>query len=468
MGQSTRTTKLSLDLGARTKGGANTAKRAYLAATVTFLNAARAFYVAFFLAHHQKLTERVAYFSEKYQEHRERSISADELLTWAESQTVATKEHPDPLSGWNFSQAFPELPFVYRRSVIKDAIGKVRSYFANLANWQKAGKKKGKPGLPGTANHPTLYQGAFSLELDGLDRHATFVRLKVYTGQDWAWVNYPVRYSRWHEHRWTEPEWEPQSPRLILRPQCAELHFSQVKEVKAKKVRESKQNPDLVTIGVDLNVKNLAVITVRQHGKIVETVFVKDHGLDQHRYRHLKRISKKQWQAGQPVRGEHNSAQLWQHIRRMNEDAAHKTARTIARVCARYPGSVLVFERLRKIKARGAGRSRRLNRKQANQLRGQITHLSRDKAFAQGTVTVEVNPHGTSQYCARCGAKGERFSLRAGKQVKERGGKLFRCPICQYEAHADFNASANLHRSFYREYHWQSKAKVTQKGGHSP
>ncbi len=123
MGQATRTTKLPLDFSKRTQGGANTGKRAYLEATVQVLDAARAFYVAFFLAHQEKLSQRVAYFSEQHQEMRERLISADELLTWAEFQTVETKAHPLPLPDWNVSQALPDFPSVYRRSVIKDALG---------------------------------------------------------------------------------------------------------------------------------------------------------------------------------------------------------------------------------------------------------------------------------------------------------------------------------------------------------
>ncbi|HEY6286669.1 MAG TPA: transposase [Ktedonobacteraceae bacterium] len=459
MGHATRTTKLLLDLGERTQGGTNKSKRDCLEATVDLLNAARAFYVAFFLAHADKLSERVSFFSEKHLEERERALSANEFLTWAEFLTVETSVHPDPLRDWNFSQAFPDLPFLYRRAVIKDAIGKVKSYLSNLSNWRRSGKKRGKPGLPGTNNHPTLYEGAFSLELDTLDQRESFVRLKVYTGERWMWVNYPVKYSRYFEQRRIEPGWEQQSPKLVLRPKHAELHFSQVKEVKARKVKKSKQDPDLVTIAVDLNVKNLAVITVRQHGNIIETVFVTDKGLDQQRYRHLKRISKKQWLSGKPVKGERSSEQLWRHIRRMNTDTAHKASRAIARVCAKYPGCVLLFERLRKIKAGGGGKSRRLNRKRANQLRGQINRLAREKAYTQVTVTVEVNPHGTSQYCARCGAKGERFSSRGNERVKARWGKLFWCPVCQYEAQADFNASANIHRSFYREYHWQPLLK---------
>src|SRR6266566_1483744 len=463
MGQASRTTKLLLDFSDRRGGGANTSKRAYLEETGKILDAARAFYLAFFLAHPDKLAERVRYFSEKQQEERERLISPNELLTWAESLTVATVAHPHPLPSYHFSEQFPEFPFIYRRSVIKDAIGKARSYLSNLANWNTSGKKKGQPGRPGASNHPTLYDEAFCLDLDATDLRTgprtCFARLKVYTGTEWRWHNYPIKLSRYFEVRWRDPAWENQSPKLILRKKSAALHFPQVKHIEAKRVKESKLDPHLVTVAVDLNVKNLAVITVRQDDRIIETVFVRDHGLDQARFRHLKRIAKKQWLSGKPVKGEHSNQDLWGHVRRMNEDAAHKVSRIIANVCTKYPGCVLLFERLRKIKPKGASKSRRMNRRQANQLRGKINHYARDKAYAQGIVTVEVNPHGTSQYCSRCGAKGERFSTFRGQRIAVKWGKLFRCPVCHFEADADWNASVNIHRSFYRQWHWPPRKK---------
>jgi hypothetical protein len=467
MGQASRTTKLLLDLSERTTGGANTGKRVYLEETAKILDAARAFYIAFFLAHPDKLTERVASSSEKQGEIGERLISPHELLTWAEALTVATREHPHPLPSYHFSDQFPDFPFIYRRSVIKDAIGKVRSYFSHLANWNASGKKTRQPGSPGASNHPTLYDEAFCLDLDGTDLRPNprtcFARLKVYTGTAWEWHNYPVSLSRYFEARWRDPDWEAQSPKLILRKKSTALHFPQVRHIEARRVKESKEDPHLVTVAIDLNVKNLAVLTVRQDGNIIETVFVRDHGLDQHRYGHLKRIAKKQWQSGKPVKGEHSNQQLWRHVGRMNEDAANRVARHIANVCARYPGCVLLFERLRKIKAEGGSKSRRMNRKRANQLRGKINQYAKDKAYAGGTVTVEVNPHGTSQFCSRCGAKGERFSYRGGKRITEKWGKLFACPICHYKANADFNASVNVHRSFYREWHWQPRKKPPPK-----
>src|SRR6266699_2771866 len=233
MSQATRTTKL-LDLGRRDQGGANLQKRAALDATAEVLTAARAFYIDFFLAHAGKLAERVISYSEEHLEMRERLISA----------------HEPPLPGWNFTQRFPGMPFAYRRSVIKDAIGKVRSYLSNHANWEKSGKK--------------------------------------------------------------------------------------------------------------------------------------------------------QWQSGRPVKGEHSNQQLWRHVDRLNDDAAHKVARRIAQVCANYPGCILLFERLRQIKPGKGSRSRRMNRRRANQLRGKINQQAKDKAYLHQAVTVEVNAHGTSQYCSRC------------------------------------------------------------------
>ncbi len=458
MGQTTRTTKLLLDLRARDQGGANQGKHRCLVETVAILDAARQFYLDFFLAHPEKLMERVEVISKKTGEVREGLISSDKLLTWAEFQTVETREHPTPLASWNFSRQFPDFPNRYRRSVIKDVIGKVRGYLTTLLKWQSSGKEKGKPGVPTASNHPTLYAGTFTLELDALDLRKSFVRLKVYTGSEWVWVHYPTFYNRYFEQRRAESGWETESSKLILGKQSAAIHFLQSKTITAKKIVESKRDPDLVTVAVDLNVKQLAVITVRQHGVIQETRFVSDQGLDHHRYHHLGRIAKKQWQSGQAVKGERSNQQLWQHIRRQNTDAAHKTARAIAEVCEKYPGCVLLFECLRKIKPSGGSKSRRLNRKQANQLKGKINQLAKEKAYAIGVVSVEVNPHGTSQYCARCGSKGVRFTYQAGQRVTGKGGKLFFCPACHYECHADFNASCNVHHSFFREFHWQPRA----------
>jgi hypothetical protein len=77
MGQTARTTKLLLDLSSRDQGGTNAGKRTSLEETVKILDAARQFYLAFFLAHPDKLLERVEVISRKTGEVREGVISAD-------------------------------------------------------------------------------------------------------------------------------------------------------------------------------------------------------------------------------------------------------------------------------------------------------------------------------------------------------------------------------------------------------
>jgi len=77
-----------LDLSPRDQRGTNPGKRRHLVETVAMLNAARRFYLDFFLAHPEKVTERVEVISKKTGEVRESLVSADALLTWAEFQTV--------------------------------------------------------------------------------------------------------------------------------------------------------------------------------------------------------------------------------------------------------------------------------------------------------------------------------------------------------------------------------------------
>ena len=151
MGQATRTTKLSLSLDKRDQGGANSEKRALLDATVQVLTQARAFYIDFFLAHADKLAERVAYYSEKHSEMRERGINANELLTWAEACSVATTEHPHPWPGWDFTEAFPGRPVCTAAvsSRMPSVLFPLRSPRGEvlLAGWQAHSGEVGQPVL---------------------------------------------------------------------------------------------------------------------------------------------------------------------------------------------------------------------------------------------------------------------------------------------------------------------------------
>lgn len=467
MAKAQRTTKLELDLGPRAEGGANVGKRCYLELTRAKLDEAREFYTSFFLAHPDKLFEKRLHLNPRTGKLVERLISKKDLLAWAEFCTVPTKVHPHPLPGWDFRAKFPDFPVVYRRSVINDAIGRARSYLTRLHRWMESQRKKGRPGLPAPRNHPVLYSGTF--EIRSTPGGMRFVAILVFDGHTWVWKNYPVKWGRWHGTRFGEEGWEMESPQLVLRPGYAALHFPQARNVHLPSFWEAIKDPGLVTVAVDLNVKNLAVITVRRHGVIIRTLFVRDRGLDFHRYLHMRTSSRKQRLSGKPVKGERSNRKLWEHVRRMNLDFARKAAAAIVEVCRDYAGCILLFEQLRKYRSRrGEPRSRRLNRKLSNHLRRMIRDLAAAKVYAMGVLAVETDADGTSAHCSRCGMRGERFSLVAGSRVKMKGGKLFRCPGCGYQVNADFNASVNIHHSFYRELRWSERPRRYALFGYTP
>jgi len=103
MGKAARSTTLPLDLSPRACGGANTAKLVALQKTTAILTQAHAFFLDFLLAHNEKLTEKVVYFSEKHQELCERLLDANELRSWLEQCTVSTETRLAPryYSGWS-------------------------------------------------------------------------------------------------------------------------------------------------------------------------------------------------------------------------------------------------------------------------------------------------------------------------------------------------------------------------------
>src|SRR5215469_8854125 len=164
MGQAERTTKLRLDLGEREQGGANHEKRTYLEETAALLNAARTFYLDFFLAHAAKLCERVQVVSKKTGEVREAVISANKLLSL--SQNISPLKPTRILiliPGGTSVPVFLVCPANIAERRIKDCIGKAIAYVTTHETWKQSSKKKGKPGPPTPRNPPTLYEGTFSL-----------------------------------------------------------------------------------------------------------------------------------------------------------------------------------------------------------------------------------------------------------------------------------------------------------------
>jgi hypothetical protein len=102
------------------------------------LNQARAFYIDFLLEHADKLSECITYYSVQ---HLARSRIARccsvgrKPARWRQPPILV------PCLGGISANASHRRRLLARRSVIKDAIGKARSYLSSPANWEKSGKQ---------------------------------------------------------------------------------------------------------------------------------------------------------------------------------------------------------------------------------------------------------------------------------------------------------------------------------------
>jgi putative transposase len=144
-------------------------------------------------------------------------------------------------------------------------------------------------------------------------------------------------------------------------------------------------------------------------------------------------------------------AALHGKVRRTRLDHAHKTALALVRdhdVIAHEALQIANMTRRPKPKPdpdqpgeflpNGAAAKAGLNRSIYDAGWGVFLEILHAKAESAGRVIIEVNPHHTSQRCARCGyvAKGNRATQAA-----------FKCVSCGHEAHADVNAAINILRA---------------------
>ena len=87
-----------------------------------------------------------------------------------------------------------------------------------------------------------------------------------------------------------------------------------------------------------------------------------------------------------------------------------------------------------------------MNLKRNYWLRGKIIDYARYKAFWEKIYVVQVSAAYTSQICYKSDLSGERFSF------KRENGKSMIMFTDGSVLNADFNASMNLHRKFYKTF----------------
>jgi IS605 OrfB family transposase len=122
---------------------------------------------------------------------------------------------------------------------------------------------------------------------------------------------------------------------------------------------------------------------------------------------------------------------------RQRKDHDHVLSKRIVQHAS--PGSTIVLENLTYIRERAKLRHAEGQRRLHSWSFAQFHRFLSYKAQEQGIKVVKVDPRHTSQTCSKCG-----YQHRSNR----RSQSLFLCRHCDYQVHADFNASLNIRNKY--------------------
>ena len=191
-------------------------------------------------------------------------------------------------------------------------------------------------------------------------------------------------------------------------------------QVEVDKEIERKVDGEEKVIGIDRGMKNVAVLSNNRffNSKALKSV--------KGRYRYKK---KKLQHAG--TRSAHRKLrELSGRERRFVLDTNHVISKQIVNL----PFNIFALECLESAGMRKKKKGRRFNHELGSWSPFQLERFIRYKAEDMGKAVVCVNPKYTSQKCSRCG-----FIDR-----NNRKGSIFHCRNCNFQLHADLNASRNI------------------------
>lgn len=251
-----------------------------------------------------------------------------------------TGDNPNP-QYTDFDIQFYKFPSYLRRSAIHEAIGKVSSYKANLANWETdpVGRKPSEP----KAGYvfPSMYRTGMYNQTDDYT-----AQLKVYIRNTWDWITVDLRRSDM-DYIYRHCNARKQcAPTLQKRGKEWFLDFPFEEKVKLTDIPVHEQT----IVAVDLGINTAATISVmRSDGTILGRHFCKLPKETDHLTHSINRIKKAQQNRN------HKAPRLWARAKGINHDIAVKTAAFIMDVAVLYNADVLVFEHLDKVgKVRGS------------------------------------------------------------------------------------------------------------------
>ena len=187
-----------------------------------------------------------------------------------------------------------------------------------------------------------------------------------------------------------------------------------------KEVENRAEVKDVKVVGIDRGIKNIAVLS---NNKFFNTGHLKDV---KGRYRYNR---KRLQHAG--TRAAHRKLkELSGRERRFVQDTNHVISRQIVNL----PFDVIALEDLGIASMKTKGNGRRFNHKLGSWSPYQLEQFIEYKAEDLGKSVIYVDPKYTSQTCAKCGYI----------EKNNRKGSIFHCKNCNFQLHADLNASRNI------------------------
>lgn len=194
-----------------------------------------------------------------------------------------TGDNPNPQYE-DFDTKFYKMPSYLRRSAINEALGKVSSYKANLANWETdpVGRKPSEP----KAGYvfPSMYRTGMYNQTDEYT-----AQLKVYVRNTWDWITVDLRKSDM-DYLYRRCNGRKQcAPTLQKRGKEWFLDFPFEEKVKLADIPVHEQT----IVAVDLGINTAATISVmRSDGTILGRHFYKLSKETDHLTHSINRIKK--------------------------------------------------------------------------------------------------------------------------------------------------------------------------------
>jgi IS605 OrfB family transposase len=297
-------------------------------------------------------------------------------------------------------EAHPELPSQLVISARMKATEALKSAFA----LQKKGKKVSAP-------HWERGMVRYDARSFRVEKNVGLVGLSTAAGR----IRLPFTAHRQAE-KWLGKAVSFATADLLRRPSGWWLHV-------VVEIRPPEFVPSGRVVGIDLGINRPAVTSTAQFlgkrkWKEIES-----------RYFRLKR----KLQSKGTKSAKRHLCKMRRRQRLFRRDCDHVLAKQIVESAG--PGSVIVVENLTDIRSRTKQRGSRQRRRHHGWSYAQLRGFTTDKAEANGSIVVAVDPRKTSQRCSKCG-----FVHRSNR----RSQSVFRCRECGYEVNADLNGARNV------------------------